>query len=217
LNENVRILIADDHPLIRSGLRAFINSLNVCREVQEAENGRQVLQLARETPFDLILLDFRMPDLNGYEVAKALLSRRPATKIIVISMYSDQTLVTNLIQLGVRGYIVKNEDTSQIEKAILTVLNGGSYFSDLLNPDFLHQFANGTPKSLGIIDFTYHEKELVNQLSKGHSTAEIATHLNLSIKSVETYRYRLLKKTRLHNTAELVDHFHRIGLIDGSP
>jgi DNA-binding NarL/FixJ family response regulator len=205
----ISILVADDHPLIRKGMIGFVKSLKLARKYYEAADGIEVLRLAEQHPIDLFLLDVEMPRLGGYETAKFLLAKSPKTRIIVNTMHDGHALMNGLLSLGVRGFVLKGEDISYFEKAIKQVLNGGSYVSPRLE-----KYVDKHMKQDSLMEFTPDEIKIVRLLSKGYSSSEIAVKLDLSVRTAETYRHRLIKRLNVANSTELVEYFHKNGLME---
>ncbi|HEY3405551.1 MAG TPA: response regulator transcription factor [Ohtaekwangia sp.] len=203
---NKTVLLADEIPLVRHGLRTIIGMFGVTNRILEASNGIQVLEQSRQNPVDLFILDFKMTGMNGYDVAAVLLRRNPRCKIIVLSLYNDTALITNLLQIGVRGFLQKNSTITEIESAIRSVLLGDLYFPAL--PE------NQPVKNDNLrMKFSPREQELILLLARGKTSKEIAGLWGLTQKSIETYRSRLLVKTGTRNSSELLHYVHRNGLM----
>lgn len=201
----IHILVADDQPLVRVGLRSFIKTLNTNFIIHEAVDGKDALEIFYKYPIDLLILDYRMPRMNGYEVARAILSVNVTKKIIIVSMFTDAPLISNLFQLGVNGFISKSADVSEVQAAIEAVLAGKLYYSKEFESIITRE---NTPLT---IRFTDRELDLVISLSKGKTSIEIAKNWGISVKTIETYRSRLIEKAGVKNIAELIDYFHRNG------
>jgi DNA-binding NarL/FixJ family response regulator len=200
---NLTILLADDHPLFRKGLRSVIRSLGFIGLVLEAGNGKEVLQIKEENLVDLYILDYKMPELDGYDTSMFILKKDPRAKIIIITMYDNPPLVANFHKIGIMGFMNKNTDPDRIETGILTVLNGWEYYESVEK-----ELGDAHP-----IQFTHREKELIALLAKGLTSQAISQNLGLAYKTIETYRSRLLEKVSARNTSELLHYVHRIGLI----
>jgi len=207
---NRTILLADDHALVRKGLRSVLELLRVADTILEAGNGIEVLEVARKTPVDLFILDFKMPEMNGYEASRILLRENPRCKILVISMYNDKAMVANLLQIGVSGFLSKNSSIDEIESAIRSVLMGDLYYDVILENQIRQELLAHieTP-----VKFSSRENDLIALLAEGKTSREIATQWGLTLKTIETYRCRLLAKARVKNTSELLHYFHRNGLV----
>jgi len=204
--KSIHILLADDQPLVRVGLRSFLKTLNEPFIIHEAADGKEALEIFYKHPIDLLILDHRMPRVTGYEVAREILSVNVTKKIIIISMFTDAPLISNLFQLGVNGFISKSADVSEVQTAIEAVLAGKLYYSKEFESILVKK-----ENTLPTIRFTDRELDLVISLSKGKTSTEIAKNWGISVKTVETYRSRLIEKTGVKNIAELIHFFHRNG------
>jgi DNA-binding NarL/FixJ family response regulator len=197
------ILLADDHPIFRRGLRSVIRSFGFRGSILEAQNGREVLAIHQTQRIDLYILDYRMPEMNGYEASRVILRENPNARIIIISMYDDPLLISRFYQLGVQCFTDKSTDTNKIRSTILAIMNGMKANGG---------FEGGLPESKPL-QFTQREKELIELLDRGFTSQAISQNLGLAYKTVETYRCRLLEKVRVKNTSELLGYCHRNGLI----
>lgn len=204
----ITILVADDHALVRKGIITFLKIAKVASKFYEAANGVEVINQAKKYPIDLFLLDISMPELNGYETAKILLEQDENTRIIANTAFDGHALVNGLVQLGVKGFVTKGEDPEILVKAIQAVLKGRTYICpkmrEYINPK------NEVPLGL---DFSETELRLVELLSQGHSSESIAKKLEITVRTAETYRHRLIKRLGVSNSIELVEYFHRNGLL----
>ena len=201
----ITILVADDHALVRKGIITFLKVSKVASKFYEAANGIEVINLAKKYPIDLFLLDISMPELNGYETAKVLLEQDETTRIIVNTMFDGHALVNGLVQLG---FVTKGEDPELLVKAIQAVMKGRSYIC----PKMREHINLKNENSLDF-DFSEIELKLVDLLSQGNSSEAIAQELNISVRTAETYRHRLIKRLQVSNSIELVEYFHRNGLL----
>jgi len=205
----LRILLADDHPVFRKGMKTVISGLGVPHEILEAGDGRTALEIASTQTIDLFLLDIKMPEIDGYELSKLLLKKDPKVKIIVITMYNDTPLIANLFRIGVRGFLIKNTETDEMIKAIQQVLAGDLFYNDTLK-DIVH--GERRQKAVLPFEFTPREIDLVELLSKGKTSKDIAETWGLTLKTIETYRSRIIEKAKVKNVAELLNYFHKNGL-----
>lgn len=210
--KKVRILLADDHPVIRKGIKSILETFAGVSEIMEACNGKQVIELSQSHHFDLFILDYKMPEMDGYDAAKILLHKNSLAKIIIISMYADTVLILNLFKLGVLGFLVKNTDIDEIESGIHSVLKGDQYLSKVLQ-ERIQREQDQFPKPLGPLKFSKRESELILLLSKGKTSKEISIIWGLSLKTIETYRSRMLEKVSVKNTSELLNYCNRNGLL----
>jgi two-component system, NarL family, invasion response regulator UvrY len=200
-------LIADDHPIVRRGMYDFLMKFRLADHVLEASNGKEVLGLDKMHSIDLFILDFKMPELDGYEVSKQLLNSSPSCKIIINTMFTELTLIDKLYELGVKAVLSKAFDIEEIENAIERVLSGNTYYS----VDYNKQMA--VVRASKEISFGSQIKTMVSLIANGKTSKEIALTLGLSPKTIETYRSRLFIKTGTSNTAELVDYFYKTGIL----
>lgn len=198
----ITILLADDHPLFRKGVRNAIRALGFTGSIIEAQNGREVLEISGRRQIDLYLLDYKMPEMDGYETSRAILRDNHDARIIVISMYDEPSIVSSFYQLGVLGFLGKNSDIDEIESTIVSVLDDGHLFQARHE----HTHSNG-------IHFTPREMQLIEMLDKGFTSKTIAENLGLSFRTIETYRCRLLEKVHARNTSELLYYVHKKGLM----
>jgi DNA-binding NarL/FixJ family response regulator len=203
----VTIVLADDHGIVRRGLRALIEEQPDLRVVGEGENGRDAVTLCTELRPEIAVLDVGMPLLNGIEAASQISKSNPATRIIILSMHADETYVLRSLNAGAKGYLLKDSAEDDLVRAIRTVLTGRSYFSpaiaDLLLEDYM-QYLRQRNIEDSYDRLTSREREVLQMLAEGQSNKEVAAILDLSLSTVDTHRTNLMSKLNLHNTAELV-------------
>lgn len=203
----IKILIADDHDVVRAGLRFLLQRQEDMEIVGEASDGRQVVRLAEELSPSLIVMDIAMPQLNGIDATAQILHRDPDIKIIILSMYADEEFIVRALTAGVKGYLLKDAVQADLVRAVRAVATGRSFFSpaiaQTLAEDYVRQLQNkGIEDSYELL--TEREKEILQLLAEGKSNKEVATLLNVSPYTVETHRTHLMQKLNLHNTAEIV-------------
>jgi DNA-binding NarL/FixJ family response regulator len=201
---SIRIILADDHALFRNGLKLLLSGQANVEVVDEASDGLELLKVIEETKADVVLLDIEMPMMNGIEAAHKALQIDPALKIISLSMYSEEEYYYKMIEAGVKGFILKNSDISEVVDAIETVYRGNTYFSS----DVLYNVVKNI-KSVGLkaekaANISDRESEVLEQICKGLSNQEIADNLFISRRTVEKHRASLLLKTNTKNTAQLI-------------
>ncbi|MBX2963970.1 MAG: response regulator transcription factor [Cyclobacteriaceae bacterium] len=204
----ITVLVADDHPVYRRGIIDYLKTTRIADNFLEAANGHQVIQLSEEFKINFFLLDVEMPGPNGYETAKLLMAKDPEARIIINTMHDGLALVKNLLRVGVKGFVLKGEDTERLEEAFHSVRDGKTYISPKLKLTL-----PGETEELPGMEFTPIELELVKLLSKGYPSSEIAKELEISIRTAETYRHRLIKRLKVANAVELVEFFHKNGLM----
>ena len=214
----IQIALLDDHPLFRQGMRYILQALPYVESVVEAGEFGELLALCRQRLPDILLLDLQMPGMDGPEVAQQLLSEFPDLKIIVLSMFSADKFITQMMKLGARSYLPKDADQQQLTQALEDVLTTGHHFTARISRAMLQgvqQPARPAPLSLGAeVHFTPRELEVLRLTCEGLPTADIAERLFLGRRTVEGHRQRLLEKTGAANAAGLVVYAVRHGLLD---
>jgi DNA-binding NarL/FixJ family response regulator len=197
--EKRRIFIVDDHALFRSGLKHILEATGEYKVTAEASNGAEFLARLEDHKPDLVILDINMPVLNGIEASKIALEKDPGLPILILSMYGDAENYATLLNLGVRGFVLKEADNEEFLTAIRKISEGGNYFSQEL---LLRIIRKETPQTH--VNLSDREKEVLVLISKGLSTREIASILNISQRTVERHRTTLLDKTETRNAVSLV-------------
>jgi DNA-binding NarL/FixJ family response regulator len=214
--KKLRILLADDHTMVRAGLRALLERQPNLEVVGEAENGRQTVELCASLDPDVVVMDIGMPELNGIEATKQILHRRPATAVAILSMYSDESYVMRALQAGARAYLIKDSAAGDLIRAIEAISQGKSFFSPKVSHILAEDYVR-TLKQKGVADsyelLTGREREILQLLAEGKTNKEVATALNISVYTAETHRGHILQKLNLHNSAELVLYAVRKGII----
>lgn len=203
----IRILLADDHELVRKGLRLLLERHPHLEVVGEAAEGREAVRLAEQLAPDVVIMDIAMPQLNGLDAAAQIVSRQARTGIIILSMYSDESYLARALNAGAKGYLLKDSAEADLLRAVETVAQGRPFFSPAITQtlleDYLRQLQQrGLEDSYGLL--TDREKEILQLLAEGKSNKEVAALLDLSPYTVETHRTHLMQKLNLHNTAEIV-------------
>jgi len=209
----LRILLAEDHTLVRAGIRALLESLEGVEVVGEASDGREALQLAASLHPDILLMDITMKGLNGLEAAARLAKERSATRVIILSMHADQVYVRQALQAGAAGYLLKGADVAELELALKAVMRGDTYLSPSISNDLVGNLLAGkTPVSNPLDELTPRQREILQLVAEGRTTKEIAGRLDLSVKTVETHRAQLMERLDIHDVPGLVKFAIRVGL-----
>lgn len=209
-----RILLADDHEIMRDGLRAILASEENFEIVGEAENGREAARLARTLMPDVVIMDIGMPDLNGVEATRQIKTQSSGVEVIALSMYADKGYVLGILEAGASGYVLKSGAYDELQRAINAVSQGKHY----LSPDIAQMVVDAqarAPSEAGTTPRTGlgpREREIVQLLAEGHTSPEIARRMHISARTVETHRRNIMRKLDLHSVAELTKYAIREGL-----
>ena len=202
----LRLLIADDHTLVRQGLRRILEGQPGWEVVAETGDGREAVRLTAELKPDVVLLDIAMPHLNGVEAMQQIERRVPGVRVLVLSMYSDEAYVTRAIRAGASGYLLKDSADTDLIKGITAVAQGKSFFSPAAARVIVDNYAR--PTATGVADrfdsLSEREREVFQLVAEGYSNKEVAELLHISPATVETHRAHVMEKLDLHSTAELV-------------
>ncbi|HKW02880.1 MAG TPA: response regulator transcription factor [Vicinamibacterales bacterium] len=203
----LRILIADDHTLVRQGLRKILESQTGWVVVGEAGDGRDAVQQTMDLQPDVVVMDIAMPRLNGVEALQQIERRNPATRVLVLSMYSDEAYVTRAVRAGAAGYLLKDSADLDLIQAVGALSEGKSFFSPAVARVLLDEYVRQLAER-GIADrfdtLSEREREVFQLIAEGHSNKEVATMLHISPTTVETHRAHIMEKLDLHSTADIV-------------
>jgi DNA-binding NarL/FixJ family response regulator len=209
----IRLLLAEDHTLMRAGIRALLGGLPDVEVVGEASTGPEALTLAESLRPDLVLLDISMPELNGLEVASRLMKTEPRRRIIFLSMHTDAVYVRRALQSGASGYLVKGADVPELSLAIRAVMRGESYLSPAVSKDVIWELRRSDTREVTPLEMlTPRQREILQLVTEGHSTKDIAKRLDLSVKTVEAHRSELMERLDIHDLPGLVRFAIRHGL-----
>jgi DNA-binding NarL/FixJ family response regulator len=215
----MRILLADDHKIMREGLRTLIEKQPDMKVVAEAENGRTAVQLAQKLFPEVVVMDIGMPDLNGIEATRQILANNPKVKVIALSMHSAKRFVVEMLKAGSSGYLLKDCAFEELTLAIRTVIANKVYVSpgitDMMIKDYVYNLSKTEFSVTSIL--TPREREVLQLLAEGKTTKQIALSLNVSVKTIETYRQQLMHKLNLHSVAELTKYAIREGITSLEP
>jgi DNA-binding NarL/FixJ family response regulator len=203
-----RVLIVDDHPMMRTGLARLIDNERDLKVCAEADNAHQAMDIALGQTLDLILLDISLPDKNGLELIKDIRALKPGLPILVVSMHDESLYAERVLRAGGRGYIMKQEGGKKLLQAIRQVLNGQIYVSEKMSAGILESFSGRHTEGAisPVQQLSDREFEVFQLIGQGQSTREIAAHLHLSIKTVEVHRLNIKKKLKLRTSTDLVRH-----------
>jgi len=211
----VKILLADDQQMIREGFRKLLDNESDLEVIAEASTGREVLELVEQKDVDVVLMDIMMPELNGIDTTRRIQEINPEIKVIGLSIYSDYNYIKQMFKVGASGYILKNASFQELVEAIRTVMKNQIYLSHQLAASFFGEYpgkpSGSSPSAYELL--TNREREVLQMLAEGKSTKQIAAILNIGVKTVETHRWRMMKKLEIDNVADLTKYAIRQGLI----
>ena len=214
--KNIRILLADDHTVVRKGLRLLLESHSGFQVIADAADGREAVALAVQHTPDVVVMDVAMPILNGIEAARQISARLPETAIVFLSMHSDESYVLRALKAGARGYLLKDSAEHDLVSAVIAVSEGKAFFSPaiskMLVEDYMRQMRERKVEDSFEL-LTTREREVLQLLAEGKNNKEVAAILNLSLYTVETHRGNILQKLNLHSGAELILYAIRKGVI----
>ena len=204
----LRILVADDHEIVRRGLVSLIKSHPDWEVCAEADNGRQAVESANQSKPDIAILDIGMPVLNGLEATRQILRARPEVRILILTITDTDQAVQAVLDAGARGFLLKSDAARDLVTAVEALAHNKTFFTARVADLILSGYLNKTPRSsksdLSVPSLTSREREVVQLLAEGKSTKEVACHLNLSVKTAETHRSNIMRKLGLHSVSELV-------------
>ena len=216
--KTIRIILADDHQIVRAGLKLLLDSQPGFRVVAQAGNGEEVLQRARELKPDLVIMDLSMPGMNGLLATEQFKAELPEIKILILTSHEDQVYFRQMCQADVAGYLLKRSAGDELLNAVRKVISGQSYYDEML-------ISRMVTRQLGIPEdqqkgparsLSAREEEILRAVALGYSNKEVATQLSLSVKTVETHKVRICEKLGYHSRADMVQHALRLGWLEPS-
>ncbi len=208
----IRILLADDHALVRQGLGMILGAQKDMEIVGQAGNGNEAVEMAEKLKPDVVVMDVTMPELNGIEATRRLAVSLPRTRVLALSMHKDSVYVREILRAGARGYLLKDSGDADLVAAVRAIAKGEGYISPSVSDAVLSDYRKHVTDPLDLL--TTREREVLQHIAEGKTNKEIATSLNLSVYTVEAHRGRIMEKLNLHSTGELVRFALRNGLID---
>ncbi len=213
--ETIRVLIADDHTLVRAGIRALLQGLEGVEVVAEAGDGREAMALALVHRPDVLVTDIAMPHVSGLELAARVACELPGARVIILSMYGNEEYASRALQAGAAGYLLKDSGLAELELAVRAVARGETYLSPAVSKhviaDYLRRTGGAPPESGSL---TPRQRQVLQLIAEGKTTKAIARLLGVSVKTVETHRAQLMDRLDIHDVAGLVRHAIRIGLVE---
>lgn len=209
----IRIVLADDHNLMRSGLKALLSGMPGVEVVAEATNGREAVELVNSSNPDVVLMDIGMKELNGIEAAALIARDRPSVRVIMLSMHDTQDFVLQALKAGAVGYVLKDAAPLELEFALQAVTNGETYLSPRVSRQVVQSYIRPPDAETGLQALSPRQREILKAIVIGRTTKQIAYDLGLSIKTIETHRAQIMERLGIHDVAGLVRFSIRIGLI----
>lgn len=211
---SIKIVLADDHKIMREGLKALLERQEDIQVVAEAENGLEAVRLAQKLKPDLVIMDIGMPGLNGIEATRQIVNEVPDVKVVALSMHSDRRYVIEMLKVGASGYLLKDSASEELTSAIRTVAARQPYLSpkitDVVIKDYLSTLSKGEATAFTVL--TAREREVLQLIAEGKTTKQIAMALHVSVKTVETHRQQMMEKLNIRSVAELTKYAIREGL-----
>jgi len=208
----LRILLVDDHQIVREGLRILLEKEPDMEVAAEAEDGRAAVRLAREVSPQVVIMDVAMPDLNGIEATRQIVAECPGIKVIALSMHADRRFVANMLKAGASGYLLKDSAFEELARAIRTVAADKVYLSPEVSDIVVRDYVKGPQEEASVYSLlTPREREVLQLLAEGKATREIADCLHVSVKTVETHRQQIMYKLKVRSVAELTKYAIRGG------
>ena len=210
----IRVLLADNHTLVRAGLRALLQNIEGIQVIAEAGDGREALHLVAEHQPDVVLMDIAMPEMNGLEAAAHVVKEFPQVRVIILSMHANEEYVLQALRIGAMGYLLKDAGISELELAIKAICQGETYLSPAVSKHVVANYLQRvSDESSSSTQLTSRQREILQLIAEGRSTKEIAELLFISVKTVETHRMQLMKRLDIHDVAGLVRYAIRMGLV----
>jgi DNA-binding NarL/FixJ family response regulator len=214
----LKVLIADDHEIVRQGLRSMLEAQRDCQVVGEAGDGRQAVTLTKELNPDVVILDIGMPTLNGLEATRQILKMRPQTKVLILTMHESDSVIREVLDAGARGYILKTDAGRDLVTAVDSLRRNKTFFTSRVSQMILDGFLKGDPRpqnsESGAVRLTPRQREIVQLLAEGKSSKEVAVALDLSVKTAETHRANIMRKLDCHSVSEVVRYAIRNKIIE---
>lgn len=213
VKKKIKVLLVDDHPVVRKGLHSCLANRENIKVVGEASEGREAIQKVKELEPDIVLMDLNMPGMDGLTVTETVRKDSPQTKVLVLSMHSNREYVLRIVKAGARGYVLKDTPPDELVKAIETVYGGDAFFSPAVARIALNQYVSESDQSDPLSRLSDREREVLVHIAEGLSNKEIAQMLGIGVRTIETHRERVMRKLDIHSVAGLTKFAIAHGLI----
>lgn len=212
-NEPIRVLLADDHRMLREGLRSMLERSGQVQVIGEAPDGQAAVEMAAQLQPDVVVMDIAMPIINGIEATRLICQQNPSMRVVVLTMYQTEEYISEVLKAGASGYVTKDACGEELLKAIQTAVSGTVFLQPSVAATLVNQYLRIVTTDENKGGLTHRELEILGLLAKGMSNKTVAVQLNLSIHTVRAHRTNLMKKLDAHNTAELINQAKLLGLI----
>lgn len=213
MNAPVRVLLADDHALVRAGIRALLTALPAVEVVGEVADGREAVRMIARAQPHVVLMDIMMPGLNGLDATARIVKEFPAVRVVMLSMNATEEYVLQAMRAGARGYLLKNVEPSELAQAIAAVARGETYLTAAVSKHVIAAYVQRTGAANSLERLTPRQREILQLVAEGHTTKEIASALTLSVKTIEMHRAQLMEALDIHDIAGLVRYAIRMGIV----
>lgn len=210
----IKIILADDHKIIREGLKALLEKQEGMEVIAEAQDGISTVRLTKRLLPDIVIMDIGMPDMNGIDATRSIISETQGVKIIALSIHSDRRFVLEMLKAGASGYLLKDSAFEELALAINTVISGQPYLSPKITDVVIKEYIHTIPKNeeSAFTTLSKREREVLQLIAEGKSTKQIASYLNVSVKTIETHRQQIMEKLNIHSIAELTKYAIKEGI-----
>ena len=208
----IRVMLADDHTIVRQGLKLILSANPDLQVVGEAANGREAVELAAKVKPDIVLMDVAMPELNGIEATRRMVQENSRIRVLVLSMHKEPVYIREILRAGARGYILKDAIDTELVNAVRSVARGDGYISPAISGALLNDYRQNVTDPIDLL--SSREREVLQLIAEGKTNKEVATRLNLSVYTVDSHRGKIMEKLNLHSTGELVRFAMKHGLVD---
>ncbi len=213
--KTIRVVLAEDHALVRAGIRSLLEKLSGVEVVGEAADGHEALKAVEELSPDLLLLDVSMPGMNGLEAAARAVRQSKRTRVVLLSMHANEEYVQQALACGAAGYLLKDAGTAELEIAVRAVARGETYLSPAVSRAVIADYVRRIgPERRPLDVLTARQREILQMIAEGHTTKDIARSLDLGVKTIETHRAQLMNRLDIHDVAGLVRYAVRVGLVN---